>query len=188
MIRPGGESRQHSGKRPQDSAHQAERSLNQRIKLFVSLVCVGEKSRQHLQQYLVPEIEQLTDPAGQRIGQQRLWLGHVERLTGERRKDRPGRLKGRVFLAQLPVLRPDTEEPPVVRPLPVSARALALLDDLLDRGPRGRQVGNGDELRPVEQTWCGLGSRRTDEQRSLTEPSRKAWPALRGFRDRDVRR
>ena len=45
-----------------------------------------------------------------------------------------------------------------------SPRALALLDDRVDRPPRGCQVGDRDELRPAEVLLGRLGVRRPDEQ------------------------
>jgi hypothetical protein len=97
-----------------------------------SLSSVGEEPGQHLKQHLVPEVEQLGDLAGHRLGRLRLRLVDVEGLLREGGNDRPGRLEGRVLLPQLLVLVPDAEEPAVMGRLPVPARALALLDDLID--------------------------------------------------------
>ena len=41
--------------------------------------------------------------------------------------------------------------------LPLAARALALLDDRLDRGLRGRQIRDRDELRETEVLARRLG-------------------------------
>ena len=53
---------------------------------------------------------------------------------------------------------------------PVPPGALPLLDDLLHRGQRGGQVGDRDQLRPPDQLRGGLGARRADEHRPLTDP------------------
>ncbi len=62
---------------------------------------------------------------------------------------------------------------------PVAARALALLDDQIDRGLRGLQVRDRDELRPAEQLGRGLGVRGADEHRALPQPvAQGAQPLL----------
>ena len=52
---------------------------------------------------------------------------------------------------------------------PIAARALALLDDLRDRGRSGREIGHRDQLRQVKELGGRLGTRRTDEHRLLAE-------------------
>ena len=53
---------------------------------------------------------------------------------------------------------------------PLAPGALALLDDRVDRPPRGREVGHGDELLPAEVLLGRLGVRRPDEQALRAEP------------------
>ena len=60
----------------------------------------------------------------------------------------------------LEVLVEDAEEAPEVSVAPLAARALALLDDRVDRLLRGREVRHGDELLPAEVLLGGLGVRR----------------------------
>jgi hypothetical protein len=57
-----------------------------------------------------------------------------------------------------------------VRVLPVAASPFALLDDLVNGGLRGGQIGDGDHLRPAEPFRRRLSAWRADEQRPFTEP------------------
>ena len=64
-----------------------------------------------------------------------------------------------------------------MRVLPVAAGALALLDDLVDRGQRRGEVGDRDQLRPVESApvWPGrAASRRTPPAHRADRPGRAA--------------
>ena len=86
------------------------------------------------------------------------------------RHDRPGGLEARVRPLDLEVLVEDAQEAPEVGVAPLAAGPLALLDDRVDRPPRGREVGDRDELRPAEVLLGRLGVRRPDEQALRAEP------------------
>ena len=97
---------------------------------------------------------------------QRVVPGSV--ISGTRRRSaaagrwppRPaGSARSRVGRLELEVLVEDAEEAPEVGVAPFAAGALALLDDRVDRAPRGREVGDGDELRPAEVLLGRLGVR-----------------------------
>ena len=86
-----------------------------------------------------------------------------------REEDRSCRLEVRVRRLQLAVLVEDSDELAEVGVLPVTARPFALLEDRVDC-PVGRgEVGDRDELRPVEVVARRLRSRRADEQVPLAE-------------------
>jgi hypothetical protein len=79
------------------------------------------------------------------------------------------RVEGRVGLAEVEVLVEDLDELAEVRVLPVAARPLTLLQDLVDRALRARHVGHRDQLGPAEVGLGGLGLRRAGEQLLLAE-------------------
>ena len=87
----------------------------------------------------------------------------------------PPRRAGRVRRPGPPldreVLVEDPQEAPEVGVAPLAARALALLDDRVDRALRRRQVGDRDELLPAEVLLGRLGVRRPDEQALGAEPA-----------------
>jgi hypothetical protein len=78
--------------------------------------------------------------------------------------DRMRRLERRISRLDRPQLLEDCQEAAVVRLTPVAACSFALLDDVLDRLPGARRVGDGDELRPVECLGGRLCLARADEQ------------------------
>ena len=119
---------QRCAQRLQHPCHQAERGSGEHVELLIGLLGVGEEPRQHLQQRLVAEREQLGDLARGGITDQQLRGGDVEGLAGKRGQDGPGRLERRILPPQLAELLPDPQEPAVARGAPVTACALALLD------------------------------------------------------------
>ena len=80
--------------------------------LLIGLIGVGEEPGQRLKQYLVPEVEQQGDLAGQRFGRLRLRPVDVVGLLCEGGNDRPDGLEGRVLFPQLLVFAPDAENRP----------------------------------------------------------------------------
>ena len=118
-----------------------------------------KKPGQHLKQHLISEVEQLGDPAGQRLGRLQLRLVDVVGLLHEGGHDGLGGLKGRVLFTQFVVFAPECEEPAVMRWPPVPAWPLTLLDDLLDTRARRRQIPDREELPPADPLRGGLRPR-----------------------------
>src|SRR5262249_56469415 len=73
---------------------------------------------------------------------------------------------------------------------PVAARALALLDDQLDGGPGGSQVGDRHQLRPAEHLAARLRVGRADEHARLAmaadQPRETVLDAAGPMADRGV--
>ena len=119
-------------------------------------------------------------PPGHRVADQRD-VGVALGLPDVDRDHRPDRVEGRVGLAERDVLVQDRHELTEVRALPVPARSLALLQDLVDGPLRRGHVGDRDQLRPAEVGLGGLRPRRADEQPLLPVLLRQARdPGLDG--------
>ena len=168
-VRPDGQRRDDGAQRLDHRVHQPDRDVGQDLELLRRLVRVGEVPRQELEQDLVGHVEEVHAARRPRVRDQR----HHD-TRGLRpdvgRHDRPGGLEARIRLLELEVLVEDAEEAPEVRIAPLAAGPLALLDDDVDGAPCGREVGDGDELRPAEVLLGRLGVRRPDEQALRAEP------------------
>ena len=101
-------------------------------------------------------------------------------LTGShlRREDRAHRVERRVVGLHLPVLVEDLDELAEVSALPVAARALALLEDRVDRALRRGAISDGHQLRPAEVLGRRLRARRTHEQPGLAVLLREVRDAV----------
>ena len=99
-------------------------------------------------------------------------IGDAGRLRSDvGRHDGPGGFEGRVRPLDREVLVQDPQQAPEVGVAPFAPRALALLDDRVDRALCRRQVGDGDELLPAEVLLGRLGVRRPDEQALGAKPA-----------------
>ena len=168
VLLAGRERRDQVAERLDGAEHQVDGRVGQRLELGIGLLGVREEALQHQQQDLVADVEQVHDLAGDRVGGQRnagVALGRPD----VDRDHRPDRVEGRVGLAQLQVLVEDRDELAEVRVPPVPARALALLQDLVDGPLRRGHVGDRDQFRPAEVLLGGLRPRRPDEQHLLAE-------------------
>ena len=180
VLRARGERGDQIAERLDGTEHQRDGRVGERLELRIGLLGVREEPLQHQQQDLVGDVEQVHHPPGQRVADQRdvrLALGRADVERGYR----ANRVEGRVGLAELRVLVEDRDELTEVRVFPVPARALALLQDLVDGALRGGQVGDRDQLGPAEVRLGGLRPRRADEQPPLTVFLRQARdPGLDG--------
>jgi hypothetical protein len=168
MLRPHGQGRDQPAERLEHPQHQRDRHVGERCELFVGLLGVCEEALQPLQEQLVGDIEQIGHPRADRIADQRHRLVVAVTAPHLCRQDRADRVETGVVGRHLAVLVEDLDELAEVSRLPVAARALALLEDRVDRALRRGEVGHGHELRPAKVVGRRLGPRRTDKQPSLT--------------------
>ena len=156
--------------------HQVDARVGEHLELSVGLLGVREEALQERQQDLVGDVEQVHDLSGQRVGDQRDVDVALDRpdVDSDHRADR---VEGPVGLAELLELVQDRHELAEVRVPPLPARPLALLQDLVDRPLRGRDVGHRDQFGPAEMLTRGLRPGRADEQPLLAELVRQVRDA-----------
>ena len=163
MIRPDRQRREEVPERPEHPQHDPDGRVGQRSQLLVTLLRVCEIALEDLQQDLVAHVEQV--PAARRDAladlRHRLLLPTAPDGGEHHRSDR---LDSRVRRDHLAVLVEDLDELAEMRLLPVTARALALLEDRVDRLLCTGQIGHHHELRPAEVVRDCLGPRRPYEQ------------------------
>ena len=160
---PGREGGDQIAERLDDLEHQCHRRVRERLELGVGLIGMREEALEDLQQDLVGHVEQVHDLGGDRIVGQRHLDVAVARPDVDR-QHRAGRHQAAVRLAGLLELVQDGDELAKMSGFPVPARALALLQDLVDGPLRRGQVGHRDQFGPAEVLLRRLGPRRPDEQ------------------------
>jgi hypothetical protein len=132
-----------------DVEHHADADVGEGLDLILGLVDTAHEPVQQLQQHLISDVAEISDPRRGRIGDQVRILTRLRR-THQHGEHGPCDLQPRVGLLQRQVLLEHQEEAAEVGVPPFAARTLALLDDCLDGAGRGVAAGDGGELLPSE--------------------------------------
>jgi len=168
MIGPHGQPRDEVPEWPEHPQHDPDGRVGQRSQLLVALLRVREVALEDLQQDLVAHVEQVPAARRETLADLRHRVVVLTAPDGGEHH-RPDRIELRVRRDHLAVLVEDLHELAEVRVLPVTARALALLEDRVDRPLRTGDIGHHGELRPAEVVGDCLGPCRADEQVLLAD-------------------